>query len=78
MGSTWVHLMVVHVPVLLSPVALYFLIRTIRSSTEVDFKIGNTLVLISAIGAVIAYFTGTGAAEWLEGVIELDQEQVED
>ena len=78
MGSTWVHLLVVHVPVLLCPVALFFLIRATRSATESDFKIGNAFVLISAIAAVIAYFTGTSAAEWLDGIIELDQEQVED
>ncbi|MEC9477043.1 MAG: hypothetical protein VX764_08405 [Planctomycetota bacterium] len=78
MGSTWVHLLVVHVPVLICPVALFFLIRAARSGSESDFKIGNALVLISAIAAVIAYFTGVSAAEWLDGIIELDQEQVED
>lgn len=77
MGSTWVHLLVVHVPVLLCPIALFYLIRSVRSSDESDFKTGNTFVLISAIAAVIAYFTGASAAEWLAGIIELDQEQVE-
>ncbi|MAW76177.1 MAG: hypothetical protein VYD70_02675 [Planctomycetota bacterium] len=77
MGSTWVHLLVVHIPVLLCPVALFFLIRAIRSSAVADSKIGHVFVLICAIATVIAYFTGTSSAEWLDGIIQLDQEQVE-
>ena len=77
MGSTWAHLLVVHVPVLLSPVAFFFLIRAFRSTTDSDFKIAHGFVLICAIASVVAYFTGGTAAEWLAEKIALDQELLE-
>lgn len=77
MGSTWLHLLVVHIPVLLCPVAMFFLVRALRSSSDTDFKIAHGFVLICSIAAVIAYFTGGTAAEWLAEIIDIDQEQME-
>ncbi|MGE4619206.1 MAG: hypothetical protein AAEJ04_05290, partial [Planctomycetota bacterium] len=77
MGSTWAHLLVVHIPVLLSPVALFFLIRAMRSSATTDFKLAHSFVLICAIASIVAYLTGPTAAEWLAERIDMIQEQVE-
>ncbi len=65
-------------PVLFSPVALFFLARARRSSSVTEYKMAYGLVLISAAASVTAYFTGPPAAEWLSGVLTLDQVWIED
>ena len=78
MWATWLHVMVVHVPVILTPVGLLLLFRATRSARESDFKLAYTVILVASIAAIVAYLTGPQAAEFLQEIIELDQDSVED
>jgi hypothetical protein len=78
MWASWTHLLVVHVPVVLTPVALWLLVRAVRSVSEYDFKIAYGMVLIVAVFSVLAYVTGPMAADWLNEEIALEAARSED
>ena len=78
MWSAWLHVVVVHFPVVLTPVGVILVVRAIRSQRVADLKVAYVIILIAAIGAIVAYLTGPTAADWLQQVIKLDQDSVED
>jgi hypothetical protein len=78
MWATWIHLLVVHVPVVLTPIALALLVRAMRSSSETDFKLAYAVVLGVAVLSVAAYVTGPMAADWLNEEIALEIGRTED
>jgi len=78
MWNTWLHLIVVHIPVLFSPLALIFLFRAMRSKTVSDYQLAYSFVIIVALTSTVSYFTGQGAAEWLTDILTLEQNLLED
>ncbi|MEL6822758.1 MAG: hypothetical protein AAFP70_13430 [Calditrichota bacterium] len=78
MWTTWLHLIVVHVPVLFSPLALFFLVRAMRSKAIPDYQLAYSFVIIAALTSAAAYFTGPGAADWLSEILTLEQNLLED
>lgn len=77
MWETWLHLVIVHVPVILTPVSLFLLVKSVRSKVDSDFITAYIFVLLCAVSSVIAYITGPLAAEFLVNHVTFDQELLE-
>lgn len=76
MDPAYVHLLVNHLPVFASILGGLVLARAIWVDSD-DTKIAAYYVLIlAAIGAVIAYFTGEGAEEKVESIHGISKEMI--
>ena len=76
--QAWLHVALVHVPVVLSPLAIFLLVRSWRDQHTQDLRLSHGLILLCAITATVAYFTGPTTMEWWQGKIDLNQEAIED
>ncbi len=76
--QAWLHVVVVHVPVVIAPVALYLLTRGRRNNPHEFLRLGHFLVLIVALTSAVAYFTGPTTVEWWQNQDLFDQDALED
>jgi len=78
MNLAWLHIAVVHIPVLGTPVLLFIGIKALQSKTVSQLKLFYWGSLLVASFAVLAYFTGPATADWVKNVFsEYNQEFVE-
>ncbi len=76
MSAAHLHLMVVHLPVVLCPLGILFLlIDSLRGHDR--SMTGFVLLLSAAVLGVVAYYSGPSAYEQLEGVLLTEKEWVE-
>ncbi len=86
MLANWIHIVLVHLPVLATPLLAYAAIRNIRNmgntGQEMDsqpWKVTYTGIIVLTILTSIAYFTGPEAADWTKTVLnDYPQDHVED
>jgi len=81
MDQTHIHLLITHLPVFGSILGAIVLIQGIWTKSNHTIVAAYTVLIISAIGAVIAYLTGEAAeetVEHLQGISENMIEQHED
>ena len=67
--QAWLHVAVVHVPVILAPVSLYLLIRGKRTDSREFLQLGHTLSVLVALTSAVAYFTGPTTVEWWQSLV---------
>lgn len=74
MLANWIHIVLVHLPVLATPYLAYLAIRNIlNSGQEMDsqpWKVTYTGIIALTVLTSIAYFTGPEAADWTKTVLE--------
>lgn len=73
MNQTHIHLLITHLPVFGSILGAFVLAHGIWTKSNQTKIAAYNVFIISAIGAVIAYFTGEGAEESIEnlpGIVE--------
>ena len=80
MIANWIHILIVHFAVIITPWLLYrVIVQRKKALDEKAWKNNYSLLIISGIIAGIAYFTGPEAADYLKEFLEpYSQEQVED
>ena len=76
--QAWLHVAVVHVPVILAPLSLYLMIRGKRSDSREFLRLGHTLSVLVALTSAVAYFTGPTTVEWWQSLVEWDSGAIED
>lgn len=74
---SWLHVILVHVPVILAPLGAFVLIMAIKSHSRREFKFAYSLILISTALSGLAYFTGPLAAEFLDPITSISQDALE-
>jgi hypothetical protein len=76
--QAWLHVAVVHVPVVLAPLSLFLLVKGKRNSSIEFLSLGHHLTILIALTAALAYFTGPTTVEWWQGKVEFDATAIED
>lgn len=77
MNLTHVHLLINHVAVIGAFLGILVLIFAIRSKSTSTYYAAYTVLMISAIGAVVAYNTGESAEESVEGIVGVTESAIE-
>lgn len=77
MNATHIHLLINHVAVIGSFFGMVVLILALRSNSKSTFQAAYMLLIIAAISAGIAYATGEGAEETVEGIAGVSERSIE-
>ena len=77
MNLTHVHLLINHVAVVGVFLGILVLIFAIRSKSTSTYYAAYTVLIISALGAVVAYNTGESAEESVEGIVGVVETAIE-
>ena len=77
MNLTHVHLLINHVAVIGAFLGILVLIFAIRSKSTSTYYAAYTVLIISALGAVVAYNTGESAEESVEGIVVVAESAIE-
>lgn len=78
MNPAWIHITLVHIPVLGTPLVLFIGFKAIQNKDISQLKSFYYGSLILALFATIAYFTGPATSDWVKEVFsEYSQEMVE-
>lgn len=78
MSAVWLHLAVVHLPIVLTLAALVLLGLAAWRRSELVFQIACGFLLVSALLAIAAYYSGPEAYEVLEAELRAEKDRVED
>ena len=70
MTATWLHVTVVHLPVVLAPTALCVLAATRCGRSDTALRIAAWMLAAAAASSLAAYFSGGPSFEALEGILE--------
>ncbi len=66
MNLAWLHIILVHIPVLGTPLLLYIGFRALHSGNLNNLKIFYWMSFLLALLTVMAYFTGPSTADWVK------------
>lgn len=75
---SWLHVVVVHLPIFGSIASTVLLWKALKSQYHLRIQNALVWVMFTAIGAALAYFTGAPSADYLQTVMEINQAQIED
>ena len=75
--QAWLHVAVVHVPVILAPMSLFLLSRGKKTHSHDLLQLGHGLTIVVALTSAIAYFTGPTTVEWWQELIQFDSDAIE-
>ena len=75
--QAWLHVAIVHIPVIIAPVSLFLLTKGKRNESADFLRLGHTLVLLVTLTSAVAYFTGPTTVDWWQEKVQFDQEAVE-
>lgn len=75
---SWLHVVIVHLPVFASVASTFLLWKALRSQYHLRIQNALLWVMITALSASLAYFTGAPSADYLQTVMEINQAHIED
>lgn len=78
MNQTHIHLIITHLPIFGSILGAFVLIHGIYSKNNGTLIAGYNVLIISALGAGIAYLTGEGAEETVEQIQGVTKRLIEE
>lgn len=77
MGSASFHLMVVHIPIILVPLATLMLLVSIFTNSFNLKPVARLLLILAAFAAVGAFLSGEGAEEVVEDIVGVSESAIE-
>ncbi len=77
MNPTHIHLLITHLPIIGSLLGSLVLIHGLLTKTNQTIIAAYNLLIISSIGAVVAYLTGEGAEETVEKIQGVSKDIIE-
>jgi len=78
LNTALAHIILVHIPIVVTPILVYIGWKAFQSKTTKDYKIFYWFVLVASLLTVAVYFTGPQTAEWVKThVTNYPQELVE-
>ncbi|MFD2873730.1 hypothetical protein ACFS5N_14690 [Mucilaginibacter ximonensis] len=78
MNETHIHLLITHLPIVGAALGVLVLIHGIWNKSDTTLTAAYNLLIISAIGAGIAYATGEGAEETVEHLPGISKNVIEE
>ncbi|MCQ6959133.1 hypothetical protein [Mucilaginibacter aquariorum] len=78
MNETHIHLLITHLPILGAVLGAFVLIHGIWRKSNITLIAAYNILIISAIGAGIAYVTGEGAEEAVEHIQGISKNVIEE
>ncbi|MFA6086947.1 hypothetical protein [Mucilaginibacter sp.] len=78
MNETHIHLLITHLPIICAVLGAFVLIHGIWKKSNVTLIAAYNILIISAIGAGIAYATGEGAEEAVEHLQGISKNVIEE
>lgn len=78
MNQTHVHLLITHLPIIGSALGAFVLIHGIWRKSNSTLIAAYNILILSAIGASIAYLTGEGAEETVEQIKGISENLIEE
>jgi uncharacterized membrane protein len=77
MSATHIHLLINHLPVMGTFLGIIVLLIALRSASKSTFLAAYVLLLVAAVGAIIAFATGEPAEEMVEGISGISKASIE-